>query len=68
MNRILFVAAIVVIASGSTVYAKSALTEQQVEGVEMAIKAMGCTVEDSDIMAKGDGYKADDVERTASTT
>ncbi len=34
----------------------------QVEGVETAIKAIGCTVEESDITAKGDGYKADDVE------
>ena len=42
--------------------AKSALTEQQIEGVQTAIKALGCTVEDSDITVKGDGYKADDVE------
>jgi hypothetical protein len=48
------------VAAGSA-YA-AALTEQQVEGVQKAIKAAGCTVEDSDIMAKGDGYKADDVE------
>ena len=38
------------------------MTEKQVEGVETAIKAIGCTVEDADITAKGDGYKADDVE------
>jgi len=62
MNRMLFVASIVVIASASTVHAKSALTEQQVEGVQTAIEALSCTVEDSDIIAKGDGYKADDVE------
>ena len=54
MKRILCVASIL--------YAKSALTEQQIEGVQTAIKALGCTVEDSDITAKGDGYKADDVE------
>ena len=48
------------VAAGSA-YA-AALTEQQVEGVQKAIKAAGCTVEDSDIMAKVDGYKADDVE------
>jgi hypothetical protein len=30
--------------------------------VQTAIKAAGCTVDDSDITAKGDGYKADDVE------
>jgi hypothetical protein len=40
-----------------------ALTEQQVEGVEMAIKGMpgGCTVEDTNIEAEGGGYEADDV-------
>ncbi len=41
---------------------RTALTEQQIEGIQTAIKALGCTVEDSDITAKGDGYKADDVE------
>jgi hypothetical protein len=61
MKRILL-AACIAIASAGTVDAKSALTEQQVEGVQTAIKALGCTVEDSDIIAKGDGYKADDVE------
>jgi len=39
-----------------------ALTEQQVEGVQTTIKGMECTVDDSDITSKGDGYKADDVE------
>jgi hypothetical protein len=29
---------------------------------QTAIKALGCTIEDSDITVKGDGYKADDVE------
>jgi hypothetical protein len=58
----LIVASIVALASAGSVHAKSALTEQQVEGVEAAIKALGCTVEESDITAKGDGYKADDVE------
>jgi hypothetical protein len=40
-----------------------ALTEQQVEGVEAAIKAMpgGCTVEDTNIEAEDGGYEADDV-------
>ena len=61
MKRILL-AACIAIASAGAVDAKSALTEQQVEGVQTAIKALGCTVEDSDIIAKGDGYKADDVE------
>jgi hypothetical protein len=41
--------------------AKEALTEQQIEGVQMAIKAMGCTVEDNNIEAEGAGYEADDV-------
>ncbi len=31
-------------------------------GVETTIKAIGCTVEETDITTKGDGYKADDVE------
>jgi hypothetical protein len=39
-----------------------ALTEQQVEGVQKTIKGMECTVDDTDITSKGDGYKADDVE------
>ena len=39
-----------------------ALTEQQVEGVQTTIKGMECTVDDTDITSKGDGYKADDVE------
>jgi hypothetical protein len=38
-----------------------ALTEEQVEGVQKAIKAMGCTVEDTNIEAEGSGYEADDV-------
>lgn len=38
-----------------------ALTEQQVEGVQKAIKAMGCTVADSDIEIENGGYEADDV-------
>ena len=62
MKRILCVASIFPIASAGMVYAKSALTEQQIEGVQTAVKALGCTVEDSDITVKGDGYKADDVE------
>ena len=41
---------------------RTALTEKQVEGVETTIKAIGCTVEETDITTKGDGYKADDVE------
>ena len=40
---------------------KEALTEEQIEGVQKAIKAMGCTVEDTEIEAEGKGYEADDV-------
>jgi len=37
-----------------------ALTEQEIEGVQNAIKAMGCTVADSEIEAERDGYEAED--------
>ena len=40
---------------------KSALTEQQVEGVQTAIKALVARSKTRH-HAKGDGYKADDVE------
>jgi hypothetical protein len=62
--RILIAATALVFASATMVYAADeALTEQQVEGVQKAIKAMegGCTVEDTDIEAEGAGYEADDV-------
>jgi hypothetical protein len=61
MRNFIAASAIALVTAGSA-YAKSALTEKQVEGVETAIKAIGCTVEENDITAKGDGYKADDVE------
>lgn len=61
MTRIIIAASAFALVAATSVYA-AALTEQQVEGVQTAIKAAGCTVEDSDIEAKGDGYKADDVE------
>ena len=61
MTRSLIAASVLAMVVAGSAYA-AALTEQQVEGVQKAIKAAGCTVEDSDIMAKGDGYKADDVE------
>ena len=61
MTRIIIAASALALVAANTVYA-AALTEQQVEGVQTAIKAAGCTVEDSDISAKGEGYKADDVE------
>ena len=61
MTRRLIAASVLAMVAAGSAYA-AALTEQQVEGVQKAIKAAGCTVEDSDIMTKGDGYKADDVE------
>ena len=61
MTKIFVAASALALVAANSVYA-AALTEKQVEGVQMAIKAAGCTVEDSDIVAKGDGYKADDVE------
>lgn len=41
--------------------ADEALTEEQVEGVQKAIKAMGCTVEDGNIEMEPSGYEAEDV-------
>ena len=37
-----------------------ALTEEEIEGVQKAIKAMGCTVADRDIEAEKSGYEAED--------
>ena len=37
-----------------------ALTEQEIEGVQNALKAIGCTVADSEIEAEKGGYEADD--------
>jgi hypothetical protein len=61
MTRLIIAASAFALVATTSVYA-AALTEKQVEGVQTTIKAEGCTVEDSDISAKGDGYKADDVE------
>jgi hypothetical protein len=61
MTRIVIAASVLAMVAAGSAYA-AALTEQQVEGVQTAIKAAGCTVDDSNITAKGDGYKADDVE------
>ena len=41
--------------------AKQALTEEQIEGVQSAIKEMGCTVADSEIEIEGKWFEADDV-------
>lgn len=60
--RILITAFALMFAMATTSYAADeALTEEQVEGVEMAIKAMGCTVEDTNIEMENGGYEADDV-------
>lgn len=61
MTRTFIAASALALVAATSVYA-AALTEQQVEGVQTTIKAAGCTVDDSDIEAKGDGYRADDVE------
>ena len=37
-----------------------ALTEEEIEGVQKAIKAIGCTVADSEIEAEKSGYEAED--------
>ncbi len=62
--RIFTAATILMMAAATTAYAASeALTEQQIEGVQNAIRGMaeGCTVEDTNIEAEGAGYEADDV-------
>jgi hypothetical protein len=61
MTRVSIVVLTLVFAAATSAYA-GALTEQQVEGVQKAIKAIDCTVDDRDIKTKGDGYVADDVE------
>jgi hypothetical protein len=57
-----FVATFLLVSAAATAVYAAALTEEQVEGVQKAIQAIGCTVEDTDIIAKGDGYKAEDVQ------
>ena len=59
----IFVAALALtfVTATSAFAVEQALTEQQVEGVQKTIRAMGCTVEDTDIEIEGDGYEADDV-------
>jgi hypothetical protein len=37
-----------------------ALTEQEIEGVQSALKAIGCTVADREIEAEKGGYEAED--------
>lgn len=61
MRIIVAAVALALLASTSAYAAEEALTEEQIEGVQKAIKAMGCTVPDDEIEAEGDGYEADDV-------
>ncbi len=61
MRIIVAAAALALLASTTAYAAKEALTEEQIEGVQKAIKAMDCTVEDDEIEAEGSGYEADDV-------
>lgn len=37
-----------------------ALTEEEIEGVQKAVKAAGCTVADREIEAEKSGYEAED--------
>ena len=60
--RILITAFALMFAMATTAYAADeALTEEQIEGVQKAIKAMGCTVEDDEIEMEKNGYEAEDV-------
>jgi hypothetical protein len=61
MTRVSIVALTLAFAAATSAYA-GAVTEEQVEGVQKAIKAIGCTVDDANIETEGDGYQADDVE------
>jgi hypothetical protein len=61
MRIIVAAAALALLASAPAYAVEEALTEEQVEGVQKAIQAMGCTVEDTAIEAEGGGYEADDV-------
>jgi hypothetical protein len=63
MRILLTALALSLVATVSAYADDDALTEQQVEGVQNAIRGMpgGCTVEDSDIEAEDGGYEADDV-------
>lgn len=65
MRIIIAAAALALLASTSAhtpaYAADEALTEEQVEGVQKAIRAMGCTVADDEIEMENGGYEADDV-------
>lgn len=61
--RIFAAALALAFVTATSAFAMDALTEEQVEGVQQAIKSMpgGCTVEDTNIEAENGGYEADDV-------
>ena len=60
--RIIVAAAALALLASTPAYAEDeALTEEQIEGVQKAIKAMGCTVPDDEIEMEKGGYEADDV-------
>lgn len=62
--RIIAAALVLTFAMSASAYAvDQALTEEQVEGVQEAIRGMGagCTVEDTDIDMENGGFEADDV-------
>jgi hypothetical protein len=63
LMRVLATALALTFVTGASAYAMDeALTEQQVECVQKAIKGIGCTVEDTGIeMQDGGGFKANDV-------
>ncbi|MGD8422917.1 MAG: hypothetical protein PVJ46_01670 [Methyloceanibacter sp.] len=57
----IFVCALALAAMSTVAQADDrALTEQEIEGVQNAIKAVGCTVADSEIEAEKNGYEAED--------
>jgi hypothetical protein len=56
--RLFIAGALFLFVSANSSYAQD-LTQQQVEAVQTAIKAAGCTVEDTAITARDYGYKAD---------
>ena len=59
--RILAAAVALTLVAAASAHADDrALTQQEIEGVQNAIKAMGCTVADSEIEAERGGYEADD--------
>ncbi len=61
MTKICMTALALLLAAGTAAYAKGLPAEAKA-GVTKALTEMACTVEADDITAKGDGFKADDVQ------